>query len=135
MKFLILTLAVIATQAFAQPEILAPLVCSSVTTSTVPVTASSLTVSAYVNALKIVVSDSKTCTVTISSGLETIYSSAAATGTVILRPVAQNSTNGVDVASFSKVFLASDKLTVSAHTITDSGSATVTVIPVIERLP
>jgi hypothetical protein len=47
----------------------------------------------------------------------------------------QNSTNGTVVASFGKAFLASDKLTVSAHTITDSGTASVTVTPVIERQP
>ena len=137
MKLIITTFAIIAMSlsVMAQPEKLADLVCSSVSTSTTPVTATSDTLSGYINALKIVVSGSKTCTVTVSTGLSTVYSTAAATGTVVIRPVAQNSTNGTAVASFSKVFLASDKITVSAHTITDSGTATVTVTPVIERQP
>jgi hypothetical protein len=135
MKKILCIIPFLAITAFGQPEVLAPLVCSGVSTSTTAVTATSQTLSGYVNSLKIVVSDSKTCTVTIATGLETVYSSAAATGAIVIRPVAQNSTNGTLVASFSKVFLASDAITVSAHTITDSGTATVTVTPVIERLP
>jgi len=135
MKKILCLIPLLAVSAFGQPEVLPSLVCSGVSTSTVAVTATSQTLSGYVNALKVVVSSGKTCTVTIATGLSTLYTTAAATGTVVIRPVAQNSTNGTVVASFSNVFLASDAITVSAHTITDSGTATVTVTPVIERNP
>ena len=134
-KILITVLAVCASSVFAQPEKLATLVCSGVTTSEVAVTATSPVYSAYINSLKIVVSDEKTCTVTVSAGDTTLYSSAAATGTLTIYPVVQNSTNGTVVASFSKAFLASEALTVSASTITDSNSASVSVTAVLERLP
>lgn len=134
-RFLILIPCLLASLAIAQPEVMPTLVCSGVTTSTVAVAASSQTTSGYINALKIVVSGSKTCTVTVSTGLSTVYTSTGATGTLVIRPVAQNSTNGTLVASFAKQFIASDAITVSASTITDSGSATVSVTPFIDRQP
>ena len=135
MKKILCLVPLLAASAFGQPEILAPLVCSGVTTSTTPITATSQTLSAYVNSLKIVVSGGKTCTVSVATGLSTLYASTNAVGTLVIRPVVQNSTNGTLVASFAKPALASDAITVSAHTITDSGSATVTVTPIIERNP
>jgi hypothetical protein len=47
----------------------------------------------------------------------------------------QGSTNGTLVASFANDFMASDALTVSAHTATAVTNITVTVTPVIERNP
>jgi hypothetical protein len=135
MKKILCLIPLLAVSAFGQPEVLPALICSGVSTSTVVVTATSQTLSGYVNALKVVVSGGKTCTVTIATGLSTIYTTAAATGTVVVRPVVQNSTNGTLVASFDKPCLASDAITVTASTITDSGTATVTVTPVIERNP
>jgi hypothetical protein len=71
-KTLITLVALCSVGAFAQPEKLATLVCSGVTTSEVAVTATSPVYSAYINSLKIVVSDSKTCTVTVSAGATTL---------------------------------------------------------------
>ncbi len=133
-RLLILAVCLLSISAFAQPEVLPVLTCSGVSTSIVAVTATSQTLSGYVNSLKIVVSGGKTCTVTVAIGLSTLYTSAAATGTLVIRPVVQNSTNGVLVASYAKPCLASDALTVSASTA-DSGTTTVTVTPVIERQP
>jgi hypothetical protein len=135
MKKILCLLPFIAVSAFGQPEVLAPIVCSGVSTSTTPVTAVSPVVSAYVNALKIVVSDSKTCTVSVATADLTVYTATDVTGTVVVYPVVEASTNGVAAGVFSKACLASDKLTVSAHTITDSGTASVTVTPIIERQP
>lgn len=140
MRFLILLLAVIATQAFSQPEPVAPLVCSDVTTSTVAVTATSQTLSGYINAIQIAVTPAAlTCTVSVATSgplaSRTLYSSTEATGSKFIGPVIQGSTNGVVVAQFGKAFLASEKLVVSASTSLDVTNLTVTVTPVIDRQP
>jgi hypothetical protein len=144
LKLILPVVALASGIAFAvSPEPLAPLVCSGVTTSTVAVTATMpQATSAYIDAIQIKVSPAATtCTVTVATaglgGLDarTIYSSATANGTITIRPVAQDSTNGVNVASFSKLFIAMDKLTVSASTATTVTNLTVTVVPVIERNP
>jgi hypothetical protein len=137
MKKILCLITLLAASAFGQPETLTPLVCSGVTTSTVPVTATSQTLSAYINALKIVVTPAATtCTVSVATSSETLYSATGVNGTMpILRPVVQGDTNGTAVAAFSKAFLASDALTVSAHTATAVTNITVTVTPIIERNP
>lgn len=136
MILIILSCACVALNSYAQPEKMPPLVCDGVTTSTVSITSTSQNLSAYINAIKVVVSPSaQTCTVTVASGLETIDSRVDANGTYIVRPVAQNSTNGVVTDSFSKLFLASDAITVSASTSMNVTNLTVTVTPIVERQP
>lgn len=126
--------------ALAQPEVLPPLVCSGVTTSTVSVTATSQTLSAYIDAIEIAVSPaSAVCVASVATsggGLSarTIYSVTNATGSVTIRPVATCSTNGTAVAWQGKEFLASEALIVSASTITSTNaSCSVTVKTVIDR--
>ena len=137
MKKILCLIPLLAVSAFGQPETLTPLVCSGVSTSTTPVTATSQTLSAYINALKIVVSPAATtCTVSIATGALTLYSATGVTGTIpVLHPFVQGSTNGTAVAAFSKAFLASDAITVSAHTATTVTNLTVTVTAIIERNP
>ena len=126
----------IALASFGQPEILPPLVCSGVTTSTTPVTATSQTLSAYVDCFRIAVSPAATtCTVTIASAAETLYTATGVTGSSIVRPVVYGSVNGSNVEHFAKAFIASDAITVSAKTATTVTNITVTVVPVIERQP
>ena len=139
-RFLILLVTMLTVSAFAAPEPVAPLVCSDVTTSTVAVTASSQTLSGYINGLQIVVTPAAlTCTVSVATSgplaSRTLYSSTEATGSKFIGPVVQGSTNGVAVAQFGKAFLASEKLVVSASTSLDVTNLTVTVTPVIERQP
>lgn len=136
MKKLLCLIPFLTVSAFASPEVLPPLVCSGVTTSTTPVTASSQVLSAYVNALKVVVTPAATtCTVSIASGMLTMYSGTEVTGTTIVHPMVQGSTNAVAVEAYMKSFLASEAITVSAHTATTVTNVTVTVTPVIERQP
>lgn len=131
-----------AVSCYAQPEVLTAITCSGVTTSTTPVTATSSesAISAYVEAMQIVVTPAgAACDVTVSTsgagGLSerAIYSNSAATGSSFVRPVAQCMTNGTLVAEYAKEFIASDKLKVSAHTADTNLTLTVTVTPVIER--
>jgi hypothetical protein len=137
MKIIVFVLAlVVGAQCYGQPEVLPALVCSGVSTSTTPVEASSQTLSAYVNALKVVVTPAATtCTVSVASGMLAMYSATEVTGTVIIHPVVEGTTNAVSAGAFYKAFLASDKITVSAHTATTDTNVTVTVTPVIERQP
>jgi hypothetical protein len=136
MKKILCLIPFLAASAFGQPEKLAPLVCSGVTTSTVAVTATSQTLSAYVNSLKISVTPAATtCTVSVATGAGTIYTTTTATGEVTISPMLQGSTNGTLVAAFGKDFLASDAITVSAHTATEVTNITVTVTAVVERNP
>jgi len=140
-KTIILLVFVVASVTFAGPEVFAPLTCSSVTTSTTPVTATSeIIASGYIKGLQIVVTPAATtCSVSVatagSGGLaaRTLYSSTEATGSAFLYPVAAASTNGTDVAEWRDVFICNDKLTVSAHTATEVTNITVTVSPVIDR--
>ena len=136
MKKILCLIPLLAASAFGQPEKLAPLVCSDVTTSTVAVTATSQTLSAYVNSLKIAVTPAATtCTVSVATGAGTLYTTTGATGTATISPMLQGSTNGTLVESFAKDFIASDAITVSAHTATEVTNITVTVTAVIERNP
>lgn len=127
--------------AFSQPEAMPALVCSGVTTSTVAVTATSQSVSAYLDAIQISVTPSATtCTVSIATtggslSARTLYSSATCNGTVILRPMASGTTNTAGVVSYVKDLLASEGLTVSASTATEVTNITVTVKAVIDRMP
>lgn len=140
-KIMVLLMVACAVQVIAGPEVMPVLTCSGVTTSTVPITATTeIPVSGYIKGIQISVSPAdKTCTVTIASsgvgGLSarTFYSTAAATGSTFIYPMAVGSTNGVDVAEYVPVFLCNDKLTVSAHTATEATTISVSVTPVIDR--
>lgn len=136
MKKLLCLIPFLTVTAFASPEVLPSLVCSGVTTSTVAVTASSQVLSAYVNALKVVVTPAATtCTVSIASGMLTMFSGTEVTGTSVVHPMVQGLTNSATVDAYLKSFLASEAITVSAHTATTVTNVTVTVTPVIERNP
>lgn len=126
---------------FAWPEGIPALVCSGVTTSTTAITASSQQLSAYIDNIQVIVTPpNTTCAVTIASSggylaPRTIATISAATGTNMIRPFVQGTSNTTGIAWYRKEMLASDQLVVSASTATTVTNITVTTKAVIERQP
>lgn len=139
MKNIIFALcACVVSVCFGQPEVMPPLICSGVTTSTVAITATSQKLSAYIKGCEIAVDPAgSTCVVSIATSgalaSRTIYSGSCI-GTKMLNEVVQFNTNETLVAGFDYPFLASEALVVSASTAGVSNDVlTVTVKPIIDR--